>query len=65
MYRYFFKRFFDFIGALVGLVVMSPLLVVVTVWLHFANKGAGAFFLQERPGKNEKIFKVSYTSDML
>ena len=41
-----------------GLVVVSPLLVVVTVWLHFANKGAGAFFLQERPGKNEKIFKV-------
>ena len=38
--------------------VLSPLLVVVTVWLHFANKGAGAFFLQERPGKNEKIFKV-------
>ena len=41
-----------------GLVMLSPLLVVVTVWLHFANKGAGAFFLQERPGKNEKIFKV-------
>lgn len=58
MYKYFFKRFFDFIGALVGLVVLSPLLVVVTVWLHFANKGAGGFFLQERPGKNEKIFKV-------
>ena len=58
MYRHFFKRFFDFIGALVGLVILSPLLVVVTVWLHFANKGAGAFFLQERPGKNEKIFKV-------
>lgn len=58
MYRHFFKRFLDFCGALVGLVVLSPLLVVVTVWLHFANKGAGAFFLQERPGKNEKIFKV-------
>lgn len=38
--------------------VLSPVLVVVTVWLHFANKGAGAFFLQERPGRNEKIFKV-------
>lgn len=58
MYKHFFKRFLDFCGALVGLVMLSPLLVVVTVWLHFANKGAGAFFLQERPGKNEKIFKV-------
>ena len=58
MYKHFFKRVLDFIGALVGLVVLSPLLLVVTAWLHFANKGAGAFFLQERPGKNEKIFKV-------
>ena len=58
MYKHFFKRVGDFIGALVGLVVLSPVLVVVTVWLHFANKGAGAFFLQERPGLNEKIFKV-------
>lgn len=58
MYKHFFKRILDFIGALVGLVVLSPVLVVVTVWLHFANKGAGAFFLQERPGWNEKIFKV-------
>lgn len=58
MYKHFFKRVLDFIGALVGLVVLSPVLVLVTVWLHFANKGAGAFFLQERPGLNEKIFKV-------
>lgn len=58
MYKHFFKRVLDFIGALVGLAVLSPLLLVVTVWLHFANKGAGAFFLQERPGLNEKIFKV-------
>lgn len=58
MYRCFFKRLLDFCGALVGLIILSPLLVVVTVWLHFANKGAGAFFLQERPGWNEKIFKV-------
>ena len=48
----------DFVVALVALVCLSPLLLVVTVWLHFANKGAGAFFLQERPGKDEKIFKV-------
>ena len=58
MYKHFFKRLLDFIGALVGLVVLSPLLVVVTMWLHFTNKGAGAFFLQERPGRNERIFKV-------
>ena len=58
MYRHFFKRFFDFWIALIALVCISPLLVVVTIWLHFANKGAGAFFLQERPGKDGKIFKV-------
>ena len=58
MYRHFFKRFFDFWIALVGLIVISPVLLIVTVWLHFANKGAGAFFLQERPGKDGKIFKV-------
>ena len=58
MYKYFFKRFFDFWISLIMLIVISPLLLVVTIWLHFANKGAGAFFLQERPGKGEKIFKV-------
>ena len=58
MYRHFFKRFFDFCISLVGLIVISPVLLVVTIWLHFANKGAGAFFLQDRPGKGGKIFKV-------
>ena len=58
MYRHFFKRFFDFWIALIGLIIISPILLIVTVWLHFANKGAGAFFFQERPGKDEKIFKV-------
>ena len=58
MYRRFFKRILDFCIALIALIVLSPLLLVVTVWLHFANKGAGAFFMQERPGKNEKIFKI-------
>ena len=58
MYKYFFKRFFDFWISLTALIVISPILLVVTTWLHFANKGAGAFFLQERPGKNAKIFKV-------
>lgn len=58
MYKYFFKRFIDFWISLIALIVISPILLVVTIWLHFANKGAGAFFFQERPGKDEKIFKV-------
>ena len=58
MYRHFFKRFFDFWIALIALIVLSPLLIIVTIWLHFANKGAGALFFQERPGRNAKIFKV-------
>jgi lipopolysaccharide/colanic/teichoic acid biosynthesis glycosyltransferase len=58
MYRHFFKRFFDILISFTALVCLSPVLVVVTIWLHFANKGAGAFFLQERPGKNTKIFKI-------
>ncbi len=58
MYRDFFKRGIDFLIALVVLVCISPVLAVVTIWLHFANKGAGAFFLQERPGLHGKIFKI-------
>lgn len=58
MYKHFFKRFFDFGIALVALICISPMLIIVTIWLHFANKGAGAFFFQERPGKDAKIFKV-------
>ena len=58
MYKHFFKRFFDFWIALIALMCISPILLVVTIWLHFANKGAGAFFTQDRPGKDEKIFKV-------
>ncbi len=58
MYKHFFKRFLDFWISLIGLIIISPLLLVVTIWLHFANKGAGAFFFQERPGKDAKIFKV-------
>lgn len=58
MYKNFFKRFFDFWIALIALICLSPILIVVTIWLHFANKGAGAFFFQERPGKDGKIFKV-------
>lgn len=58
MYRHFFKRIIDFCVALVALVCISPVLIVVAIWLHFANKRAGAFFLQERPGWHGKIFKI-------
>ena len=83
MYKNFFKRFLDFWISLIVLLIISPILLIVTIWLHFANKGAGAltssnqgctqgksvrarlsawfapvFFLQERPGKDAKIFKV-------
>lgn len=58
MYRHFFKRVLDFWASLIVLIIISPILMIVAVWLHFANKGAGAFFLQDRPGKDGKIFKV-------
>ncbi len=58
MYKHCLKRFLGFTISLLALICLSPLLLVVTVWLHFANKGAGAFFLQERPGKDAKIFKI-------
>ena len=79
MYKHFFKRFLDFWISLIALICISPLLLVLTIWLHFANKGASltpnpspkdegrnclyrflapAIFLQERPGKDGKIFKV-------
>lgn len=58
MYKHFLKRFLDFWISLVALVCISPILLVVTIWLHFANKGAGAFFTQERPGKDGRLFKV-------
>lgn len=58
MYKHFFKRFLDFFIVLIALLIIWPFLLLITIWLHFANKGAGAFFTQERPGKGEKIFKV-------
>ena len=58
MYKNFFKRLLDFWISLIALISISPLLLIVIIWLHFANKGAGAFFFQERPGKNAKLFKV-------
>jgi len=58
VYKNHIKRALGFIISLVAIICLSPLLLVVTVWLHFANKGAGAFFFQERPGKNGRIFKI-------
>lgn len=58
MYRNFFKRTLDFCISLIALICLSPILLVVAIWLYFANKGAGVFFFQERPGKDEKIFRV-------
>jgi lipopolysaccharide/colanic/teichoic acid biosynthesis glycosyltransferase len=58
MYSHFFKRFFDFCIALIALLIIGWFLMIVAIWLHFANKGAGAFFFQERPGKDAKVFKV-------
>ena len=58
MYKLIFKRCFDFIISFVSLIFIGWFLVIVAIWLHFANKGAGAFFTQERPGKNARIFKV-------
>lgn len=58
MYKHFLKRFFDFWISLIVLLCISPILLVITIWLYFANKGAGAFFTQDRPGKDEKMFKV-------
>lgn len=58
MYKNFFKRILDFVIVLCALTIISPFLLGITIWLHFANKGAGAFFTQARPGKNGKIFKI-------
>ena len=58
MYKHGLKRVIDFILVFIVLVVIWPILLLITIWLHFANKGAGAFFTQERPGKDGKIFRV-------
>lgn len=58
MYKNFFKRIIDFTIVFIALSIIWPILLLITIWLHFANKGAGAFFTQERPGKDGKIFKV-------
>lgn len=58
MYARFFKRFLDFCVALAALVVLALPLAIVTLWLHFANRGAGAFFFQERPGLHGRVFRL-------
>ncbi len=58
MYKRYFKRFLDILISGMALLLIGWFLIIVTIFLHFANKGAGAFFFQERPGKNAKIFKV-------
>lgn len=58
MYSNFFKRLIDFILVFCALLVLWPILVIIIVFLHFANKGAGVFFTQDRPGKDAKIFKA-------
>ena len=58
MYKHFFKRVIDFVLALIALLLIGWFIVIVAIILHFANKGAGAFFTQDRPGKDEKIFKL-------
>lgn len=58
MYKHFFKRAIDFTIVLTALLIIWPILAIITIWLHFANKGAGAFFYQNRAGRNGKLFKV-------
>lgn len=58
IYSCFFKRVIDFILVFVVLAIIWPILLLIIIWLHFANKGAGAFFIQERPGKDGKVFQV-------
>ncbi|KGL56215.1 sugar transferase [Porphyromonas sp. COT-052 OH4946] len=58
MYKNGIKRIFDFCLALVAILVLSPVILVVSVWLYIANNGADVFFIQERPGKGERIFKL-------
>ena len=58
MYKHFIKRILDFTIVFCALLILWPILLLITIWLHFANKGAGAFFFQDRPGKDGRIFKV-------
>lgn len=58
IYKFFLKRFLDIILSFLALLLLSPIILILWIWLSIANKGAGAFFFQERPGKDGKIFKI-------
>ena len=58
MYQHCIKRIFDFILVFCTLAIIWPIFLIITLWLYFANRGAGVFFLQNRPGKKGKFFKV-------
>jgi undecaprenyl phosphate N,N'-diacetylbacillosamine 1-phosphate transferase len=58
MYKHFLKRFIDIVIGLILIICFSPLFIIVTVWLYFANRGAGVFFTQNRPGKKAKVFRI-------
>lgn len=58
MYKHFFKRCLSILGAVLALIIIGWLILLVWLFLFFANKGAGAFFTQVRPGKDGKLFKV-------
>lgn len=58
MYVHFFKRLIDFCIALIAIICLSPILIIVSIWLTIANKGSGAFFFQERPGYKARLFKI-------
>ena len=58
LYEHYIKRLFDFVLSLTALLLLFPFLLLVTVGLHFANKGSGAFFTQQRPGYKGRIFRI-------
>lgn len=58
MYNCFFKRILDLFVAFIACIIISPIILIIALWLHFSNKGAGAFFVQERPGRKGKVFKM-------
>ena len=58
IYKFFLKRFIDIILSFLALLLLSPIIIIIWIWLTIANKGAGAFFFQQRPGKDGKIFKI-------
>lgn len=65
MYKYFLKRVIDLIIVFCVLSIIWPILLIIAIWLHFVNKGAGVFFTQARPGKNARIFKVIKFKSMI